>query len=156
MPRTYRNGPLGALMDEYERAAAELLSVIGSIDDAEFEAIRDTETQDPNCHSIQTISKHVVVAGYGYAGMLRNIWAVEHRAKRQTKLKRREVAPRMNEMLAYTVDTFEGRWNTPIHKLLSTNIQTGWGQTFDVDQLMEHAVMHVHRHRRQIERFLGR
>ena len=71
-------------------------------------------------------------------------------------MKRREVTPRMNEMLAYTVDTLEGRWNTPVNKFQATTIQTGWGQTFDVEQLLEHAVMHVHRHRRQIERFLGR
>ena len=70
-------------------------------------------------------------------------------------MKRREVTPRMNEMLAYTVDTLEGRWNTPVNKFQATTIQTGWGQTFDVEQLLEHAVMHIHRHRRQIERFLG-
>lgn len=156
MAKTYRNGPLGALMDEYERAAAELLAIIDSIDDAEFELVRDTETSDPDCVSIQTIAKHVVVSGYGYAGMLRNVWAVENRPRRQTKLKRREVAPRLNEMLAYMVDTLEGRWNTPVNKLQATTIQTGWGQVFDVDQLFEHAVMHIHRHRRQIERFLGR
>lgn len=156
MTKTYRNGPLGALIDEYERAAAELLEIINGITDEEFEAVRDPETSNPDCQSVQTIAKHVVVCGYNYAGMLRNVWAVEHRAKRQTKLKRREVAPRMNEMLAYTIDTLEGRWNTPVNKLQATTIQTGWGQTFDVDQLLEHAVMHIHRHRRQIERFLGR
>lgn len=156
MTKTYRNGPLGALMDEYERAAAEFLAIIDGITDEEFEAVRDTETKDPDCVSVQTIAKHVVVSGYGYAGMIRNVWAIENKGRRQTKLKRREVAPRMKEMIAYMIDTLEGRWNTPPAKLQATTIQTGWGQTFDIDQLFEHAVMHVHRHRRQVERFLGR
>ena len=29
-----------------------------------------------------------------------------------------------------------------------------WGQRYDVEQLLEHAIVHVLRHRRQIERFL--
>jgi hypothetical protein len=33
-------------------------------------------------------------------------------------------------------------------------IHTRWGQVYDIDQLLEHAVMHIHRHRRQIQRFL--
>ena len=33
-------------------------------------------------------------------------------------------------------------------------IKTRWGQLYDVDQLFEHAIVHVLRHRRQIERFI--
>lgn len=29
-----------------------------------------------------------------------------------------------------------------------------WGQLYDVEQLFEHAIVHILRHRRQIERFL--
>jgi hypothetical protein len=32
-------------------------------------------------------------------------------------------------------------------------ILTRWGQVFDYDQLLEHAIVHILRHRRQIERF---
>ena len=33
-------------------------------------------------------------------------------------------------------------------------IKVRWGQYYDVEQLFEHAIVHVLRHRRQIERFL--
>ena len=33
-------------------------------------------------------------------------------------------------------------------------ILVAWGQLFDIDQLFEHAIVHILRHRRQIERFL--
>ena len=29
-----------------------------------------------------------------------------------------------------------------------------WGQSYDVEQLFEHAIIHILRHRRQIEKFL--
>ena len=29
-----------------------------------------------------------------------------------------------------------------------------WGQYYDIEQLFEHAIVHILRHRRQIERFL--
>ena len=32
-------------------------------------------------------------------------------------------------------------------------IVTQWGQVFDIDQMMEHAIVHILRHRRQIEKF---
>jgi len=37
----------------------------------------------------------------------------------------------------------------PVEKML-----TPWGQLYDVEQLLEHAIVHILRHRRQIERFL--
>ena len=33
-------------------------------------------------------------------------------------------------------------------------IKVAWGQLYDVEQMMEHAIVHVLRHRRQIERWL--
>ena len=37
----------------------------------------------------------------------------------------------------------------------SKKILTHWGQVYDIDQLMEHAIVHVLKHRRQIQRFLS-
>ena len=34
-------------------------------------------------------------------------------------------------------------------------IITSWGQRYDIDQLLEHAIVHVLKHRRQIERFIA-
>src|SRR5215471_3762768 len=75
--KTYRQGAVGALMDEYERAAGELVSILSGITDEEFERIRDTKTQDQDCRSIQTIMRHVIRAGYGYAGYMRTAWGKE-------------------------------------------------------------------------------
>ena len=75
--KTYRKGAVGALMDEYERAVDELIPILGGMSDVDYEVIRDSETDDENCRSIQTILTHVVGAGYGYAGMMREAWGME-------------------------------------------------------------------------------
>jgi hypothetical protein len=31
-------------------------------------------------------------------------------------------------------------------------IQTGWGQRYDIEQLMEHAIVHILRHTRQLKK----
>ena len=40
-PQTRRAGGVGAMMDEYERAVAELSTLVSSLSDADFEAYRD-------------------------------------------------------------------------------------------------------------------
>ena len=71
MPKEYRNGPVGALMDEYERAAGELKTRVKTVSQNNFVKIVHPDTADPACRSIQTIMNHVVRAGYGYANYIR-------------------------------------------------------------------------------------
>ena len=59
-------------------------------------------------------------------------------------------------MLAYTAETLEGRWQMSYQDISGTVINAGWGPTYDVEQLLEHAIVHVLRHRRQIEKFMHR
>jgi len=33
-------------------------------------------------------------------------------------------------------------------------MKTSWGENYDFEQLLEHAIVHILRHRRQIERLL--
>ena len=67
----YRKGAVGALMDEYERAALEIKSLVENVSEENYKRIADAETKDADCHSIQTIMNHVVYAGYIYANAIR-------------------------------------------------------------------------------------
>ena len=156
MIKTYRSGAVGALMDEYERAVAELARVIESISDEEFERIRDTETEDEACRSIQTIMSHVIGAGYGYAGMYREAWGMERLPRTREKVARVDVAPKLQAMLRYTAETLDGHWNLSEAEGNAMQIRSPWEQVYDFEQLFEHAIVHILRHRRQIERFLER
>lgn len=154
--KTYRNGPIGALMDEYERAAGELVAVVEGISDEEYALVRDPEAAEEDFRSIQTVMAHVVRAGYGHAGMTRDAWGIE-RIRRQREIFSRGEAPSwVAEMLAYTSATLDGKWDMTEEDAEAQRIRSGWGIVYDLEQFLEHMIVHVLRHRRRIERFLGR
>ena len=154
--KTYRQGPVGALMDEYERATAELVSILSEITDEEYERIRDTNTKDEDCRSIQTIMTHVIRAGYGYAGYMRTAWGKEPVVRWSETVARAQVPAELQKMLGYTIETLDSKWGMSEQEATETKMQVRWGPVYDFEQLFEHAIVHVLRHRRQIERFLGR
>jgi uncharacterized damage-inducible protein DinB len=150
---TYRSGALGALMDEYERASGELARLLNEVTDAEFELVRDTQTQDEDCRSIQTIMSHVVRSGYGYANRMRNAFSLTFQERQPRILSRNESLNQLREMLLYTEGTLEGRWQYSNEEILAIQIHSKWGPE-NLEQLLEHAIVHILRHRRQVERFL--
>jgi hypothetical protein len=65
-------------------------------------------------------------------------------------------ATALTEMFQYTEKLFQDFPDLELETFeQERKILVRWGQTYDVEQLMEHAIVHILRHRRQIERFLG-
>jgi uncharacterized damage-inducible protein DinB len=156
MPKTYRKGGVGAMMDEYERAAAELKDVLSRVSEETFNRIVDSETKDDDCRSIQTIMRHVVRAGYGYANYIRTAWSMPLSQPESVPLQKHEAAGKIDAFLAYTAQTLDGKWGLTDEEIVNTKMVVRWGPTYDLEQLLEHAIVHILRHRRQIERFLLR
>lgn len=154
MRKTYRKGAVGAMMDEYERAALELKQIVESISDPTFEKLRDEHTQDENCRSIQTILSHVVNSGYGYADYLRERFAIPSTRPERRLLSRQEVLTQMDAMLRYTIETLENRWEMTDDQIEGTVVHPRWGGNYHMEQLLEHAIVHILRHRRQLDKFL--
>lgn len=156
MPKTYRKGGVGAMMDEYERAAAELKTVLSRVSEEQFSRIVDTETKDEDCRSIQTIMRHVVRAGYGYANYIRTAWNIPVSSPESVPVQKHEAAGKVDAYLSYTAQTLEGKWEYTDEQIQAVVMRVRWGVTYDLEQLLEHAIVHILRHRRQIERFLER
>jgi len=154
--KTYRQGPVGALMDEYERAAEELIRILEGISEDDYERVRDTKTQDEDCRSIATIMRHVVRAGYGYANYMRTYWKQEPIVRWDQPLPHAEVTSALRQALTYMVETLEGHWEMSEKEANEMKMTVRWGPTYDFESLFEHAIVHVLRHRRQIDKFLGR
>jgi uncharacterized damage-inducible protein DinB len=154
MRDVYRSGAVGALMDEYERAASELERLVGRIPDDEFVRVVDTQTNDDDCRSAQTIMSHVVRAAYGYADYIREQFSIASTRPQPTLLSRRDSLEQLNAALAYTVETLDGRWEMSHEELSETVIKSRWGVVYNVESLLEHAIVHILRHRRQIEKFI--
>ena len=142
------------MFDEYERAALEYQSLIDKISEADFVRVADAETSDENCRSIRTVTAHVIMAGYAYANYLRERFSIIAKPARLESITRQNAAARFVAMLGYTERTLAGRWEMSDDEIAATIVKTRWGGTYDLEQLLEHAVVHVLRHRRQIEKFL--
>jgi uncharacterized damage-inducible protein DinB len=119
--------------------------------------VRDSATEDFNCRSIQTVLAHVVRSGYTYAILINSVKAPI--APYREKILRTTAADfvhDLHEMLAFTVQALRQFQD---HELEEYNVAAKflapWGQAYDVEQMMEHAIVHVLRHRRQIARWLA-
>ncbi|HEX7314594.1 MAG TPA: DinB family protein [Pyrinomonadaceae bacterium] len=156
MRESFREGAIGALMDEYERAAWELRRLVEHLSEEDAARVVDAETEDEDCRSVRTIMSHVVNAGYGYADLLRKTFSVPSTRPPRALLAHRESLEQLDAALAYTVETLEGRWLMTHEEITGASINARWGVTYDPEQLLEHAVVHVLRHRRQIEKFMSR
>lgn len=154
MRKSYRSGAIGALMDEYERAAAELERLVKQIPEDDFVRVVDSQTKDEDCRSVQTIMSHVVRAGYGYADYIREQFSIASTRPQPKLLSRQESLEQLDAALRYTAQTLEGRWEMSYEEISGTVINSRWGAVYDVEGLLEHAIVHILRHRRQIEKFI--
>jgi hypothetical protein len=153
MKTNFRKGAIGALMDEYERAATEFKKLIGKISEADFIKIVDTETKDDDCRSVQTIVSHVTNSGFGYANYIRDWFSIPKDSPERKLLSKDEFFSRFDKMIAYTSDTLESKWEYSDDDIQKVKMIVRWGPQYDLEQLLEHAVVHILRHRRQIEKF---
>jgi len=150
-----RHGATGALLDEYERALRDLKECTGLFEDKDLHVIVDPLTTDERCRSVQTVLTHVVSSAYSYAVYIGN-----HRGM---ALQRPQPALRdsstayfedLDQAFAFTCKVLEQVPDTALEEPDETRkIKTTWKQTYDIEQMMEHAIVHLLRHRRQLEGF---
>jgi hypothetical protein len=149
-------GAVTALLDIYKNTLVHLKDSIATISSEKLTKVIDADTPDDNCQSLQTILAHVVNSGYSYAISIYN--SKGNNEIRPAKLFHSDVISfqhDLDKMFAYTVFVFEGIYDTDLEIYEEAKkIKTGWGQYYDIEQLMEHAIVHVLRHQRQINTIL--
>jgi len=150
-----RNGAIGALIDEFERAVREIKAVLKTVSEPEFANVVDPDTHDENCRSIQTIVAHVVDAGYAYTDSVRDHFGIKTTVHSLNLPGFSNAETEFDALLNYTFQTFSDRWDLTDKNVSEMTIRTRWGADWGLEQLLEHAIVHVLRHRRQIERFLS-
>ena len=149
-----RPGAVGALLDIYEQAILDLTNTIKSIPDNVLTNIIDEKTTSEDCKSIQAILSHVVSSGYSYAISIHNLKG--HNMRRPDKVFHVTIAEYMKDLtnvFIFTESVFSKIKDDELEQYDdSLKIKTGWGQLYDIEQLTEHAIVHVLRHKRQIEK----
>ncbi len=148
------NNMLIALMEEYKKSTIELKQILSELSILSFTKILDTKTTDKDCKSIQTITFHIVQSGYTYANYFNSVhkrdW-FEYTTEINTAKKGIE---EIDKMLDYTEKSFEGSWIKTNEEIEAIIFKTRWNVTYDFEQLFEHAIVHVLRHRRQIKKMI--
>ncbi len=151
-------GSIKALLEEYKKVISELIRVITSLTGNQISIVADTETKDIECKSIQTVLTHTISSGYSYSVYIENSIGINStRPKALTFDNVNKYIEQLNIMFEYCENIFKKFPDMEIEQLdNSKKINTKWGQQYDVEQLLEHAIVHVLRHRRQIENFIKR
>lgn len=154
MTRNYRKGAVGALLDIYEQAILDFKKVIENIPDNFLPVITDPQTLDENCKSFQTILSHVVNSSYVYATSIHNLKG--HNDKRKDKvfhLTIKEYLQDLTDAFSFTENVFSEIKDSELEEFdNSLKMKVPWGQFYDIEQLTEHAIVHILRHKRQIEK----
>lgn len=151
----YRQGTIGALFDLYEQALTEIKKVIEDVPYTFLSSIIDQETTNENCRSIQTVLSHIISSGYCYAIYIHDLKGNKTKGPEKvlyTTIK--EYLQDFNKMMVYTENVFNDLNDDQIEELDETKkITTFWQQRYDIEQLMEHAIVHFLRSKRHIEKF---
>lgn len=140
-------------MDEYDRAASELKILIERISESDYVKIVDFETEDEDCRSVQTIVSHLTNSGYGYANYIREWFSNPKSLPQRRLLAQNDFSKELDKMNEYTSETLEGKLEYSDDEIQKVKMRVRWGSQYDLEQLLEHAVVHILRHRRQIEKF---
>ena len=154
MIKIYRPGATGALLDIYEQVIEELKSIIQNIPDRTLTIIIDAQTTDENCKSLQAILSHVVSSAYGYATSINNLKGPYIKRPQKTwHLTLKEYTADLEDVFSFTENIFKEIPDDELEQFDNLlKIKAGWGQLYDIEQMAEHAIIHLLRHKRQIEK----
>ncbi len=151
---SFHSGPIGALTDEYARALDELKSLLGGISHEQFSRIADPDSDYAEMRSIQGVLSHVIGAGYLYANYIRKRFNEREEEHSVSVASIADARSQLDLMFRYTLATLANKHQLTDEELLHTLIKTSW-TIYDLESLLEHAIVHVLRHRRQIQKFLN-
>lgn len=154
MTKKYRPGAVGALLDIYENVISDLKKLIAGIPDSALTTLIDPTTTDENCKSLQAILSHVVHSGFGYATSIHNLG--RHKIDRPPKIFHTAIekyTADLTRIFTFTENVFKEIKDHELEQAdNSLKIKSNWGQLYDIEQMTEHAIVHILRHTRQIER----
>jgi hypothetical protein len=145
-----------AILDEYARAIRALEEIVLTIDQERY--LAGSELADEEFPNMRAIMQHVAGAANRYVDYLET-------ALRGTDVSQREhefaydspatVIPSLWAAFERTVAVLGLTMGRSDEELAKLDILTRWGQHYDIEQMLEHAIVHILRHRRQIERWLA-
>ena len=150
----YKKGPVPSLLNVYKNVITDFLTFLQTINNNEYVFIVDNETNDKDCRSIQTIISHIVNSGYGYAHYIRGAINVDSVRPEYKIIEIDEIDKSLNDIYKYMEDTFIGK-DISYDEIDKKIVLTPWNDDlYSIESILEHAAVHILRHKIQIERFI--
>ncbi len=148
-------GPFGALMDEYARAAEDFCRTLEALPQGALDW--EQQSRDPDTTTLRALCAHVIGAARGYANYIRRARRLpaEEKVAADASLLATpaDVRARLADALRFTEGAIDGLYHADEATVMAIRFQVRWGPTYDPEMLLEHAIVHLLRHRRQIERW---
>jgi hypothetical protein len=148
-------GPFGALMDEYARAAEDFCRTLEALPPGALDWERPSD--DPDTASVRFLCAHVCGAARRYADYIRAARGLPHESSfvfAPTELRTpADVREKLAEMLRYSERAIAGLEQATEAEITALTFQVRWGPTYDPEMILEHGIVHLLRHRRQLERW---
>jgi hypothetical protein len=142
-------------MDEYARAAEDFCKVVETFDDGRFNSEKPNNSE--TTRSPRAMCVHVLGAAHRYAHYIRKRLGTDFVERYDADPARvrssKDVRPLLAEAIVFSESTVEPLFEMPEQEILALNFPVRWGPTYDPEMILEHAVCHLLRHRRQLERW---
>ena len=146
-----------ALAEENETARRDLYALLPRFS-PETLATGNVETED----NVRGILCHVTASMYSYSCWMRRV-----RGQLDPKIEKRDKQAFLDRVRSFTrAEEFEAasRWASAHYYETLADVRqdeleqehkSNWGETLSIELMMEHALVHLIRHRRQLQIFLG-
>ena len=148
--QNYRFRGARALVLLHGRAMREFLPVWQA---AKAAQVRLPSTQDPNYASLESLLKHTLGAARGYM-----TWLCEKLGLPDPGIDPAPEVSRVEQEAGSYMEHLLARWRLPLADVEEERFKTihksRWGEDMSLEGMLEHAVMHPHRHRFQLEELM--
>ncbi len=154
-PHPVSQGATRALLEEYERAAGEFCQAVERFPSEAF--CEERPSDDPSCTSAREIARHVCHAARHYAADLGRAldpgYAMPDWPHIDALSEPLDTRLHLDAALRHTAEVASRLETMSPEEVTATRFEMSWGQTYDPEILLEHAIVHLLRHRRQLERW---
>lgn len=147
------SSPVEALLDVYARSLRLFCATIARLSHDEYE--RNLLPDEELC-SVREVCAHLIGAGVIYVNMIRErqgMPALDHGFQ---TFSASAIQDRSAWLLDRTEESLARLRHASDEEICSFRLDATWGQQYDLEQLLEHAIVHVLRHNRQVERLSSR
>ena len=143
------------MMDEYARAAEEICRIAETFDAPRFLAERASD--DPDTLSPRSVCAHAVGAAWGYANYLRHAQGIEMASAavqpNDSVQSPADFRPALEEAMGFTEESVAPLREMSEEQVEALEWRAKWGPLYNPESMLEHAICHLLRHRRQLERW---